>query len=110
MKERRRYPRISTSILINLLDSENKTPKCQGCIRNLSLGGVALESDTKLTVGTNLLLRINIPIEVLGKIVWIEQYGKSYKYGIKFKKISLFDKLKLKKYIETKLKTQKPLE
>ena len=56
-------------------------------IRNLSRGGLCIEDEIKLPIGTSLRLLLNIKnkaIEAQGEVAWATKTGPPYLYGIKF--------------------------
>ncbi|OIO75173.1 MAG: hypothetical protein AUJ85_03880 [Elusimicrobia bacterium CG1_02_37_114] len=102
----RKYKRASTAILLDMAPVDSLTRKSRGCIVDLSLGGMAVESETDYKMDREILLSINLPIRITGKIVrkeWNTQENL-YNYGIEYTKISFFDKLRLKKYVKTLIK------
>lgn len=75
----------------------------RGCGLNLSLKGIAIETEGEFEKNDDILIKISIPIDVQGKIVWVKKEGQLYKYGIKFSKIGFFEKMQVKKYIKARL-------
>ncbi|MDI6640906.1 MAG: PilZ domain-containing protein [Elusimicrobiota bacterium] len=108
--ERRRHPRIpfvtSVEILYKLKDRI-----FHGITRNISLGGIAIETEQHLRVGDIYEFKFMLPsgeiIKPKGNVVW-EQLSaiNTNLYGVKFTKLGFFQKLKLKKFIQNQLQTQ----
>ena len=85
--DRRRFPRQKVSSIIYVqLDSENG-----GIIRDLSVGGLALQAADKLPGKEDLTLKFRLPetghsVQVVGGIAWLAQTEKEA--GIYFKGLS----------------------
>ncbi|MEO0224839.1 MAG: PilZ domain-containing protein [candidate division WOR-3 bacterium] len=101
--ERRRAIRVPINIILDVYKNGKLEHSYRGCGINLSLKGIAIETDGEFEKNEDVLLKINIPIDVKGKIVWSKQEGKIYRYGIKFEKLGFFEKFQVKKYIKARL-------
>jgi uncharacterized protein (TIGR02266 family) len=69
--------------------------------KNLSLGGVFVECDSKMPYGTRLKLRFHVPtqkerIEVSGQIRWVDDSG----FGVQFDGLRARDVWALGKFFE----------
>ena len=67
-------------------------------ITNVSLGGLAFESQTAYTIFDR--VRINIPIldrdnSLIGNVAWCEEAGGGYEVGIKFEKSRDFFRMRM---------------
>ena len=52
-------------------------------LSNISMEGMAFESDISWTKGTPVVIRVlNPPVECIGKVVWCRRDGKNFKVGI----------------------------
>lgn len=106
---KRRHQRISVAILIDIYLTESSIPKGRGCIVNISIGGMAIESSTDLGLNTEIFLRVELDPEVFsfhGQIVRKDSKGPVFHYGVRYKKMSWFEKFKLRRYINSWIKTQ----
>ncbi len=101
--ERRKAIRVPLNTILDIYKEGDKKEESRGCSLNISLKGVAIETTCKFEKQDNVVLRINLPIEIKGKIVWVKQEGQIYRYGIEFSKMSLIDKMQVKKYVKSKL-------
>ncbi len=74
-----------TSLKAKYQDRGGKTHNIR--IRNLSRGGLCIEDDMQLAIGTPLRLLLNIKnkaIEAQGEVAWTTKTGPPYLYGVKF--------------------------
>ena len=100
MSKKRKYDRIPATILAELYPIGSIVSQGRGCVVNLSLGGVAIETETSFAVGTELDLVINLPLQMTGRIVRSEKVeGNFNRYGIEFTKSNLLDRLRIRRYI-----------
>ena len=103
-KERRRVLRVPTSILVDVNETGSSLVKGKGQISDLSIKGVAIDTTANLDLGMPLFLKINIPIEVRGKVVRVQKKDGGSRYGVKFTDIGLFDKIQIRKFISAHFK------
>ena len=103
-KEKRQYPRVPTSILLDVREPDPDAKKTGGMVVDLSLGGLAFESGSKLAAGTDLFIGMEMPLALFGRIVHAFPNGDKYRYGVRFMKLGLFDERKVKKYISLRLR------
>jgi len=102
----RKSKRVSSAILIDIFETTSAVPKGRGCIVDLSIGGLALESEASLPIGDELFLRIYVhdsndaaPVEFYAQVMRFQEFGNIYHYGLKFTRLGFFDKFKLRKNI-----------
>ncbi len=105
--ERRRYPRINTSLRISYqLATDTLHSDCRG--KDISEGGVRFTLHQKLEIGMTLkmclcLQECSEPVWVVGKVVWTrETPGSEYPYeaGIEFTLIEVATRSKIKENIQ----------
>ena len=105
IRDRREHIRVPTQIL---LDIRPPVPGIDeilgGMIVNLSLGGLAFESDNKLAIGTNVCVTMEKPLALTGKIVHVFPNGEKRRYGVRFTHIGLFSPSKLENHVGLVLK------
>lgn len=101
--ERRKAVRVPINIILDVYKNGVLEESYRGCGLNLSIKGIAIETDGVFEKNDIVLLRINIPIDVKGRIVWVKKEGKISRYGIKFEKLGFFEKIQVKKYIKARL-------
>ena len=98
--EQRKFQRFSDSSLVTF---SSETVRGDGRLDNLSLGGAAILSDTKISRGDYLSLAIQLPaledaIEVeLAPVRWV----KDSSFGVEFIRIASGPQQRLKQYIDT---------
>ncbi|MBN1384831.1 MAG: PilZ domain-containing protein [Elusimicrobia bacterium] len=102
--EKRRRPRVPTSILIDVNEVGSAVTKHRGHVADLSITGLALDTSFSLDIGASLFLKIDIPIEVKGKIVRAQKKAGTMRYGVRFQELGFFEKQRLKKYITAHFK------
>lgn len=101
--ERRKSPRVSVEVKLQLWEDDKVKKRAKGLIKNINLEGLCIETDLPSTVGTNLVFSIDTPYElkfnIYGKIIWQKKIGKVFRYGTKFTKLDITEKPKLYKFI-----------
>lgn len=104
-QERRRSRRIPADVLLELHDVGAHSVRGRAQVRNFSLGGMAVEGGVALRPGETLFLKVNVPIEFLGKVVYVKARADRFFYGIQFLHLGFFDKLRLRRYVTAQFKT-----
>ena len=104
-KERRRWRRIPADLFLELHDVGGKIAKGRAHVKNFSTGGLAAEGHLPLKAGETLFLKVNVPMEFLGKVVYVKNRTGLQFYGIKFLDIGVFDKWRLKRYVTATFKS-----
>lgn len=109
IREKRKYVRIPIIILVDLFTTDSSVPKGRACIVDLSLGGLAVETEVELKKDTELFLRINLPgrptpLEVFAEVVRQQEMGNVFRYGLRYTQLNIFEKFKLKYYIRKWIK------
>ena len=103
MVERRRSLRVGVRILIDVFLLGELSTRSRGVISDISLGGMALETTEDLRLGDALILRFSLDaknfFDLKGKILRKEKQPGTLKYGIKFTKIGLIEKIRLNRYV-----------
>lgn len=105
MTERRRFLRFKTA-LSALCEIVNEKLKGAYKVKNISKEGALLELDSRLRLGEELKLSMevpgdNVPIFASCQIAWQKESdkGKIYDTGVKFTKIDSSDRGRLLEYI-----------
>jgi hypothetical protein len=111
MEEKRKHPRVVYTANVDILPTANRRILYKGLIKNISLGGIAVETERDLLVGSEHKVSFFLPdkknIKAVGNIVWEYKDKHSNYYGVQFKSLGFFHKLKLKWFISKKLKSEK---
>lgn len=107
--ERRIYPRVKVNVDVKYKIYSKKSGLHgfkEGRARNISEGGVFLETYEKLAADDRLEFKLKLPVSsqfilIRGKVVWTREVetGKWYYYGISFIEIDPNDKKLIAKYI-----------
>ena len=105
--ERRKHPRVEMRVLLDLYVFGALVSQGRGCVTDLSLGGLRLETEIDFEVDTPLNLRFpmseEIPLDFMGEIIWKKPGPPGYIYGIKFTDLHFGSKRQLQKYIVARL-------
>lgn len=87
-KERRRAPRISSTVEADLYDPQGHAVIGEGHFVNLSETGAQLESSKELRVRQTVRLHLqaagHTALELTGKVVWSRKRRPGFAYGISF--------------------------
>lgn len=102
--ERRRSRRMPANVVLEVHDAGQPLLRGRAQVRNFSLGGMALEGHVSLRSGETVFLKINVPVEFFGKVVYARERADHRTYGVKFSQIGFFDKLRLRRYISAEFK------
>jgi len=99
----RKYPRYKVSIQADL--SIPGTPVSIGhvYVADISTGGLAFETKILLSINSEVTIKLNIEKQVCpftGIIMYREQRGPLFIYGIKFLKMGLLKKMELSRHIK----------
>ncbi|MDD5688566.1 MAG: PilZ domain-containing protein [Elusimicrobia bacterium] len=107
--EQRKYPRVGYVASVDILPTSDRKVLYKGLIKNISLGGIAVETERDLLMGGEFkfyfLLPSKISIKVVGNVVWEYKDKSSNFYGVQFRTVGLISKFKLKRFIDNKLKS-----
>jgi len=106
MKERRKAIRVPINMILEIIKQDEIIETFRAAGINLSLKGVCIETTGDLKKNDKILLKLALPIDIVGEIVWSKTEGELKRYGVKFLKLGFIDKLSLKKYIRAKLENK----
>ncbi|MEW6555983.1 MAG: PilZ domain-containing protein [Elusimicrobiota bacterium] len=105
--KRRKYPRIVYTAGVDISDVTNRKISYKGIIKNISLGGLAIETENDLPIGGELRFAFLLPnkknITTIGKVLWEYKDKVSNYYGVQFVLVGFFSRLKLKRFINSNL-------
>ena len=81
-----------------------------GVIKNISIGGLGLESVDQLPQKTECTFEFVLPngpfLKITGEVCWKFPKGETYLYGIRFNNPGLYNFFRLKFYIKKLLKSR----
>ncbi|MCS7184941.1 MAG: PilZ domain-containing protein [bacterium] len=105
MSERRKYVRVPINMIIEVRTSKALLNRGLARVRDISLGGMAIETELKLWKGSKVFLTISIPMQILGSVVYEKSTNLTgvNSYGIKFEKLGFFNRINLKRFITARL-------
>ena len=98
--EKRKYPRLDVYNLVKYRPlSKAEAQLVLNSTKNISAGGVCVETNEYLAVSTVLQLYINIPqssqpIPALAKVAWIKKTGKPNKFEVGLQFIEIEETLR----------------
>jgi len=102
---RRKYKRIKAIVLLDVYRKGEYVPAGRGCITDISLGGCGFESTAQFKTGDEVVLVFTLPNKKIFSIEGIiRRIGRStgtFSYGVQFKEMSFFKKIKLRFLIPT---------
>jgi len=112
-RERRRYPRIPFGYLIKYrIAKEKRNRYCKSTSKNLSLGGILIETKKKLPLNSSIEMDLLLPTEeeptritvtgIVKRVIPIQK-GKLHDVAIEFTKIPAEHKVSLLKFINAVL-------
>lgn len=105
---KRKYLRVVYTASADISPVKNPGFKYSGIIKNISLGGIAVETENELAVGGEFsfafLLSGRKRIKASGKIIWEYKDKNSNNYGVQFTRIDFLSRFRLKRFMEERLK------
>ena len=106
-RERRRQQRLDANLFAELHDPATDDTLGRGVVVDVSLGGMAVETEANLEIPSRVGCYVEIPFFVRAEIVRRETKGNITRYGLRFAGQTFIDKLLLKKLLRGKRKTKK---
>jgi len=110
----RKFPRVDVGLKVNIsLDSDN-AKSIEGITKNIGIGGICVYSNKKMSIfdSVNVKLFLDLSprpefISCCGQVVWVvktkedKDEKSGYDIGIQFLNITIKDKSKIEKFIQT---------
>ncbi|OGS27471.1 MAG: hypothetical protein A2297_07750 [Elusimicrobia bacterium RIFOXYB2_FULL_48_7] len=102
---KRKHLRADSDILVDIFSADAIVNRGRGCVVNISLGGIAIETESALDLGHELLIDMKLPggtrpIEIHAKVVRQQNMGNLFHYGLKYTRLGLLQRIKLFFYIK----------
>lgn len=87
-KERRKAPRSSSNVPLDIYDPKGRMVVGEGRFINLSTTGGLLESPTPLKTRRSVRLHVapvkKSALEIIGRVVWARKEDTGFQYGVRF--------------------------
>jgi len=103
-EDRRSATRVNVVCPVTL---KGAVKEYHGLMRNVSLGGAAIEGSEELPDKKQYVIEFALPdgpeLKCECEIMWAIRHEKIYMYGVRFLSVGMFGKMKLKSYIERKV-------
>lgn len=93
--DKRVFPRFACELAVELETADGRIHT--GVSRNLSRGGICLETVDAVSGGDEVLVRVTLvfadarasePLELPAQVVWCTSFGSSYQVGTQFRRLS----------------------
>jgi len=107
VKDQRTHRRVDVNIVVNLYEPDTAEPTARGVIKDVSVGGIGVETRGAFKRDNVIQLNFHLPDgsylrNIEGRIVWLKHEDGSYEMGVQFTDIGLRNKWKIWKYIRKK--------
>lgn len=108
MIERRKYVRIDSSVRVRMKTVHGPVVESPAITQNISMGGVRVSLEKKLSLGTRVCLELDVqgelkPIIIVGEVVWQQEAPLAGSHaldtGIRYLRIDSSDMQRLTKYL-----------
>ncbi|OVE76115.1 hypothetical protein BVX98_06450 [bacterium F11] len=106
-RERRKTDRLESKFFLEIFKLPSKEKKGRGVVVDVSLTGMAIETEADLKPGDTLECHIEAPVRIKTKVVRHLIPGQVKTYGLKMVNLSLLDKLVIKKILKGSRLTRK---
>lgn len=104
--DRRRQERLDAQLFVEL-ESTHDGSRGRGVVVDVSLSGLALDTEVELVPNEVMGCHIEIPIYLKAKVVRMIMSGQMKRYGLEFIGQSFLDKFILKKLLKGSRRTKK---
>jgi hypothetical protein len=105
-QERRRMTRLESNFFVEFETSMQEVAG-RGVVVDVSIAGLAVDTEAELNIGDVLLCHAEIPFTVKAKVVRQVKPGQMKRYGLQFVGQSFIEKLLLRKLLKGERKTRK---
>jgi hypothetical protein len=106
-KERRKQERFDAQLFVELDLAASKERIGRGVVVDVSLSGLAVDTEIDLKQGMEVGCHIEVPIYLKAKVMRTIVEGQLKRYGLKFTDQSILDKFILKKMLRGSRRTKK---
>ncbi len=106
-KEKRKQPRLEANLFAELSGRPSGDPLGRGVVVDVSLSGLAIETEADFSVDDMVTCHIEVPLKLEARIVRRISNGQVKKYGLRFENQSIFDRFMFKKILKGKRQTRR---
>jgi len=106
-KERRRQQRFGANMFADFTSVGYSDPLGRGVVMDVSVGGLAVETEAELPLGGEVYCHIEIPFQVRVRVVSQHTSGQRRRFGLQFLDMGILDRLLLKRAMRRGLFTKK---
>ena len=108
LSEKRKFPRVDVRVPLQYKELHGSAKSAKGSLtKNVSAGGVKLQTDKFISMACRLVVEMNIPtgskpIKAISKVAWIKKlpFGDNYEVGNQFLDMTKDDKKAITNYVE----------
>ena len=108
----RKFPRVDVGLKVNVSSIENSKISIDGITKNIGIGGICVYSNKKLSIFDRVTVKLFLDLDLKpefiscnGQVAWVvktkEDKEEGYDIGIQFLNITLKDKSKIERFIQT---------
>ena len=105
--ERRRQKRFNANLFADLETLESGAGLGRGVVVDVSLSGLAVETETDLPEGTEVGCYVEVPFFLKARVMRRIADGQMKRYGLRFVGQGIVDKLLLRKLLKGKRRSRK---
>ena len=98
---------MAAHLFAELMSSFTGESVGRGVVVDVSLEGVAIDTEAGLAIGDQVMLHIEMPLRILATVMRRDNVGQVKRYGFKFKNQSIFDRFFFKRLLKGKMQTRK---
>jgi len=106
-QNRREKPRFDARMFAELFQLPLKESKGRAIVVDISLTGIAVDTEADLDVGNEMDCHIEVPIRIKAKVVRRITSGQIKRYGLRFIGQSFLDKIIMRKLLKGSRTTKK---
>ena len=110
LSEKRKFPRVKFICPLLIMD---RMRNYIGSIRNISMGGLAFESVDNMLSGKVYVFEFLLPnkkiLDIKGEVKWSTRFDITTIYGVQFRSMGFFTRIKLNTFIKESLEAGKKI-
>jgi len=106
-ENRRKKTRFDANMFVEISSTTLKEILGRGVVTDVSLSGLAIETEVDMDLNRNFDLHVEIPLNIRARVVRSLAPGRLKRYGLKFIGQGFLDRLLLKKLLKGRRSTKK---